>query len=125
VNNKFFTALKGVLGPKPLNRKASVDTEQRNTGKGTYVDLPACRGYEFQFLQSYNKTAATVRTVYDYRLDDQATGLRSSAEAKDFSFSLCILTSSEAHPAFYPVSTGILSPGIKRGRGVTLTTHPL
>jgi hypothetical protein len=37
---------------------------------------------------------------------DRATGVRSPAEAKDFSSSLCVQTSSEPHPASYPVGTG-------------------
>jgi hypothetical protein len=49
--------------------------------------------------------------------------LRSSAEAKDFSSSLCVQTESRAHPASCPVGTGGPFPGVKRGRGVTLTTH--
>jgi hypothetical protein len=48
--------------------------------------------------------------VSDYGLD-RAIGVRSPAGAKDFSSSLC-------------VQTGGPSPGVKRGRGVTLTTHP-
>jgi hypothetical protein len=36
---------------------------------------------------------------------DRSTGVRSLAEAKGFSFSLCVHTSSEAHPASYPVGT--------------------
>jgi hypothetical protein len=35
----------------------------------------------------------------DYRLDDRAIGVRSPAEAKDFSCSLCVQTCSGAHPA--------------------------
>jgi hypothetical protein len=34
------------------------------------------------------------------------TGVRSTAEANDFSSSLCAQTSSEAHPASYPMGTG-------------------
>jgi hypothetical protein len=34
------------------------------------------------------------------------TGVRSSAEAKDFSYSLYAHTNSEVHPASYPVGTG-------------------
>jgi hypothetical protein len=37
---------------------------------------------------------------------DRATVVRSPAEAKDFSSSLCVQTSSEAHPASYPKGTG-------------------
>jgi hypothetical protein len=37
---------------------------------------------------------------------DWTTGIRSPTEAKDFSSSLCVQTSSEAHLASYPVGTG-------------------
>jgi hypothetical protein len=37
--------------------------------------------------------------------------VRSPVEAKDISSSLCVQTGSEAHPAFYPVGTGVLSRG--------------
>jgi hypothetical protein len=62
--------------------------------------------------------------VSGYRLDDRAIGVRSPAEAKDSSSSFCVQTDSGAHPASGTVGTaGVLSPGLKRGRGVTLTTH--
>jgi hypothetical protein len=61
---------------------------------------------------------SSVSIVSDYGLDDRAIGVRSPAGAKDFSSNLCVQTSSEAHPASCPF------PGAKRGRGVTLTTHP-
>jgi hypothetical protein len=41
----------------------------------------------------------------------------------DFSSSSCIQTGSGAHLASYPMGTGGYFPGVKRGRGVTLTTH--
>jgi hypothetical protein len=59
-----------------------------------------------------------------YGLDDRAIGVRSPAGAKDFSCSLCVQTCSGAHPASCTMGTGGPSPGAKRGRGVTLTTHP-
>jgi hypothetical protein len=62
--------------------------------------------------------------VSDYRLDDRAIGVRFPAGAKDFSSNLCVQTGSGAHPASCPMGTGGPSPGVKRGRGVTLTTHP-
>jgi hypothetical protein len=37
---------------------------------------------------------------------DWTTRVRSPAEAKDFSSSLCVQISSGAHPAFYPMGTG-------------------
>jgi hypothetical protein len=60
----------------------------------------------------------------DYGLDDRAIGVRSPAGAKDFSSMFCVRTGSGTHPASCPMATGVLSPGVKRGRGVTLTTHP-
>jgi hypothetical protein len=43
---------------------------------------------------------------------------------KGFSSILCVQTGSEAHPASCTVGTGVPFTGVKRGRGVTLTTHP-
>jgi hypothetical protein len=68
---------------------------------------------------------SSVSIVFDYGLDDQAIEVRSLAEAKDFSSKLCVQIGSGAHPA--SCTMGIVGPfpGAKRGRGVTLTTHPL
>jgi hypothetical protein len=71
-------------------------------------------------LQSHFSRVLNI--VYDYRLDDRVL---SPAEKKNFSFSLCVQTSSEAHPASYPVNTGGPFPGVKRGWGLMLITHPL
>jgi len=61
-----------------------------------------------------------VSIVSGYGLDGQAIEVRSLAGAKDFSSSLC--------PDWFwgPVQwePGVLSPGVKHGRGMTLTTHP-
>jgi hypothetical protein len=62
--------------------------------------------------------------AYKYGVDDRAIEVRSPAGAKDFSSSLCVQTGSGAHPAFCTIGTGVLSPGLKRGPDVTLTTHP-
>jgi hypothetical protein len=62
--------------------------------------------------------------VSDYGLDGRAIGVRSPAGAKDFSSNLCVQIGSEAHPASCAMGTGGPFPGAKRGRGVTLTTHP-
>jgi hypothetical protein len=43
---------------------------------------------------------------------------------QDFSSGLCVENSSGAHQASCTMGTGVLYPGLKRGRGVTLTTHP-
>jgi hypothetical protein len=55
---------------------------------------------------------------------DRTNWVRSPTEAKDFFSSLCVQTSSEAHPASSPMGTGGPFLGVKRGRGVMLTTHP-
>jgi hypothetical protein len=62
--------------------------------------------------------------VSDYGLDDGAVGVGFPEGAKDFSSSLCVQTGSGAHPASCTMGTGVLSPGVKRGRSVMLTTHP-
>jgi hypothetical protein len=62
--------------------------------------------------------------VSDYGLDDLAIGVRSPAGEKDFSSNLFVQTGSEAHPASCTMGTGGPFPRAKRGRGVTLTTHP-
>jgi hypothetical protein len=62
--------------------------------------------------------------VSDYGLDDRAIGVRSPAGAKDFS--IASLSRPALGPTQPPVQwvPGVLSPGLKRGLGVTLTTHP-
>jgi hypothetical protein len=62
--------------------------------------------------------------VSDYGLDDRAIGDRSPEGAKDFSCSLCVQTGSGAHPAYCTMGTEGPFPGVKRGLGVMLTTHP-
>jgi hypothetical protein len=56
---------------------------------------------------------SSVSIVSDYGLDDRAIGVRSPAEAKDFSCSLCVQTGSGAHPASCPMGTGGPFPGGK------------
>jgi hypothetical protein len=60
---------------------------------------------------------SSVSIVSGYGLDDRA--VRFPAEAKDFSSNLC------AHPASCTMGTGGPFPEGKRGRGVTLITHPI
>jgi hypothetical protein len=60
----------------------------------------------------------------DYGLDDRAIGVGSPAGAGDFPLA------SVSRPALGPTQPPVpwvprvLSPGVKRGRGVMLTTHP-
>jgi hypothetical protein len=67
---------------------------------------------------------SSVSIVSDYELDDRAIGVRSLTGAKNFSSNLCVQTGSGAHLAYCTIGTGGPFPGAKRGRGVTLTTHP-
>jgi hypothetical protein len=67
---------------------------------------------------------SSVSIASDYGLDDRAIGIRSPVGVKDFSSNLCVQTGSEVHPASCTMGTGDSSLGTKRGRGVTLTTHP-
>jgi hypothetical protein len=66
----------------------------------------------------------SVSTVSGYGLDDRAIEVRSPAEAGDVS------SKPVSKPALGPTQPPVqwvprvLSPGVKRGRGVTLTTHP-
>jgi hypothetical protein len=61
--------------------------------------------------------------VSGYGLDDRAIEVRSPAEAKGFTLAFV------SRPALGPIQSpvqwvpGFLSPGLKRGRGVTLITH--
>jgi hypothetical protein len=58
--------------------------------------------HAFTFFSS----GSSVSIVSGYGLDDRAMEVRSPAEAKIFSSSLCVQTGSEAHPASCPMSTG-------------------
>jgi hypothetical protein len=63
---------------------------------------------------------SSVSFVSDYRLGGRGS---IPGRGKDFTTSLCVQTSSKAHPASYPMGTGNPVSGGKRGRSVTLTTH--
>jgi hypothetical protein len=63
--------------------------------------------------------------VSDYGLDDRAIGVRSPAEAMDFSSSLCVQTGSGAHPASCTMGTGGPFPGGKARPGGDADHSPL
>jgi hypothetical protein len=67
---------------------------------------------------------SSVSIESDNTLDDRETRVRSSAEVKDSFSRLCVQTSSEVHPASYPMGTVGPFPGGKTRPGVTLNTHP-
>jgi hypothetical protein len=63
--------------------------------------------------------------VSDYGLDDRTIGVRSPAEAKDFSSSLCVQIGSGAHPASCTMRTGGPFPGGKARPGCDADHSPL
>jgi hypothetical protein len=79
----------------------------------------------YSILSYVEGAEIAVSIVSDYGLDDRAIGVRSPLGAKDFSSSLCVQTGTEAHPASCTMGTRGPFPGAKRGRCVTLTTHPI
>jgi hypothetical protein len=54
---------------------------------------------------------SSVSIVSGYGLDDRTIEVRSRAEAKDFSSSLCVQTGSGAHPAFCTMDWGSFPRG--------------
>jgi hypothetical protein len=56
---------------------------------------------------------SSVSIVSGYRLDDWAIEVRSLAEARDFSYSLCAQTGCGAHPGSCPMGTGGPVPRVK------------
>jgi hypothetical protein len=58
-----------------------------------------------------------------YGLDDRAIEVRSPAGAEAFPSNVCVQTDSGDHPGSCTMGTGVLSPGVKCGRGVKLTTR--
>jgi hypothetical protein len=85
-----------------------------------------------RYLERYNTNIgitcepdSSVSIVSGYGLDNWAIDVRSPAEARGF-----FPPSSVSRPALGPTQPpvqwvpGVLSPGVKPGRGVTLTTHP-
>jgi hypothetical protein len=74
---------------------------------------------------SAGSRGSSVSIVSDYGLDDRAIWVRFLQRPKDFSSGLYVQTGFGAHPASYPMGTEGPFPGVKRGRGVALTTHPM
>jgi hypothetical protein len=66
--------------------------------------------YAFLSLHVFAPGAGVAQSV-QCLTTEWTTGVRSSAETKDLSFSFFV----QAHPSSYSVDTGGLSPGVKRG----------
>jgi hypothetical protein len=76
-----------------------------------------------RYLKGEN-TKNSVSTVSGYGLDERVIEVRSPAEAKDISSSLCVQTGSGAHPASYTTGTGGPFPGGKARPGIDADHSP-
>jgi hypothetical protein len=72
----------------------------------------------------FRSRGSSVSIVSDYGLGDRAIEVQTPREAKDFSSSLCVETSSEAHPTFCPVGIGDPFPGGKARPGRDADNSP-
>jgi hypothetical protein len=93
-NNERELCLSGVFFRQVLACKKGPNSKTK--GPHVYMD------YE---------PGSSVSTVSDYGMDDRSIGVRSPAEAKVLSSSLCVQTGSGAHPASCPMGTGGPFPG--------------
>jgi hypothetical protein len=77
--------------------------------------------YRFQYftalLFQIMSRSTSVSKVSGYGLDDRAMEVRSPAGAEDFSYSLCVQTDCEAHPASCPMGIRGPFPGGKARPG--------
>jgi hypothetical protein len=74
-------------------------------------------------MDFYTQVLELQKHIFSCQYYDWTTGVRSPAEENDFSSSLCVQTGSGAHPASCTMGTEGPFPRVKRGPGVTLTTH--
>jgi hypothetical protein len=73
----------------------------------TFVHLEDNHPISFSTLRYIIKSRGnSVSIVSGYGLDDRAIGVRSPAEAREFSSNLCVQTGSGAHPASCTMGTG-------------------
>jgi hypothetical protein len=80
----------------------------------------------YNVLDCWTSRGSSVSIVSDYGLDDRVIRGSVPDRGKGFASSLCFQTSSGAHSAYCPMGVPwVRSPGVKRGRGVTLTTPHL
>jgi hypothetical protein len=71
-----------------------------------------------------SETGSSVSILSGYGLDDRSVVVQSAAEAKDFSFSLCVQTGSGPHQASCAMGTGGPFPGGKARPGCDADHSP-
>jgi hypothetical protein len=84
--------------------KWNILTDQEEQRRSVQYDVDNFRYFKFFYVFH---GAGVVQSL----TRDRAIEVRSPVEVTDFSSSLCVQTSSEAHPASYPVGTGGPYPG--------------
>jgi hypothetical protein len=95
------------LNPRTVGPMAStLPLDHRERHNNTYN---IC--IRFATLSLVSRIAVSI--VSGYGMDDRAIEVRSPAEAKGFSCSLCVQTGPGAHPASCTMGTGGLFPGAK------------
>jgi hypothetical protein len=80
--------------------------------------------YYTAILNLYREPGSSGGIVSDYGLEYRAIGVRSPAGAKDFSSSLCVQTSSGAHPASCTMGSVGPFPGGKARPGCDANHSP-
>jgi hypothetical protein len=75
-------------------------------GPGKFYNRPNFAPFILESLVLCRSRVSSFSIVSDYGLDDRSIGIRSPAEAKDFSSNLCVQTGSGAHPASCTMGTG-------------------
>jgi hypothetical protein len=116
--------------PHKTSSKLMLDTILNTNGPNFnsiehfYVDQQVSRKFFEEFGESVPGSSDS--TVSGYGLDERRSRFDTRQRRKDFSYSLCVQTGSGVPPTQPPVQwvPGVLSPGLKRGWGMTLTTHP-
>jgi hypothetical protein len=113
------------LTPGALEYEAGVLTTQPRRSVSTlgfYLMLKHKYSVSIDLFRSWG---SSVSIVFDYRLEDRATGIRSPQ--KQMIFSVVSVT----RPALSPTQPliqwipGVISQEVKRRWDVTLTTHPI
>jgi hypothetical protein len=115
------------LAHSPSTRLLNISTRFRIHSEWTSCSRKMVSPLKFSFSSdSFNDYFCNkINSFWADIITGWTTTFRSPAEVKELSSSLCVHTCSEAHRASYPMVTGGLSPPVKRGRNVTLTTHPI
>jgi hypothetical protein len=95
------------------HRRVKKSRTQSSVGKVMLTDSGIHKAQLWITMKRRRTRGSSVSIVSRYGLDDRTIEVRSSAEAKDFSSSLCAQTSSRAHPASCTMGTGGHFPGAK------------